>query len=616
MHEDPSSLRRWVRRGVSSAIACLTVGSLTLAIAPPSQALIPGPAIIPAVVAATQATAGAGIATGAVVGGGICAGTVVCGVVAVGAAVLLTGGALAWQLTRSPNEPSSLPADGTLWAAPGWTWNAAPYSNTAWLGSTGVGSSNYRLSVTADLTGPIGTYTKLRVTTQYRTWSESYQRWDTSIQTQTFDRSTVPETYERYTSTILTSNAQAYVTAFYVRPFTSSGTAGPVVLAYGGQPSTGDTTQLVQQPNEFAADPPRKMHADGTCRSGATGMTSSALYSESVVYTETGTLPPMPAPMCPLAGTALVRTSVIPMTQNTYGVWIPSAPMFEAEFLPTFSDPTAALSQCLYGSTDCVASVQKVTPEGTVDCTLDPSNAACADQTLILSDQTVADTYQCRYGPYTLPAAQCEYAIPQTTTNPTPQPTTTPSPTATPTTSPSPEPTPSPTPTNTAGTDVPEPSGELAIGCAPTGWAVLNPIAYVQATACVLQWAFVPTDLAPAAATVQQALDNSALGTITTFVSDFTGPLTAFRDAGDNPNNCLGPAVTMPFSLAGNGREDLITHPFAACEGFTKTLAEMSTIIIGGTVYISALYIAAGNILGAFGLEIPLFRRGGEDTPT
>lgn len=105
-------------------------------------------------------------------------------------------------------------------------------------------------------------------------------------------------------------------------------------------------------------------------------------------------------------------------------------------------------------------------------------------------------------GPISNPSAPPRpYPAPTPNGDPTPDPSPSPTPTPSPTGSPS------PTPTTTPGTDPLPPEFPLdyedpevdAIpdlrACVPTGWAILNPVAFVQGAGCVLVWAFVPREL-------------------------------------------------------------------------------------------------------------------------
>lgn len=374
-------------------------------------------------------------------------------------------------------------------------------------------------------------------------------------------------------------------------------------LAYGVIPQLTNTGTTQPNPQStYPANPLRKMQARAQCVS-ATG-TASFAYAYTSTYRHTDSvLPKIPLPGCP-DGTSMTELVVYEWIQNISGRWV-------VETVPTlsWSIPQTTIQdypECLTGGTVCETEVIDH-PDGNTYCTWGPyvfQNAECLEVPLTNPDGTT----------YTIP-----HTVPSDPAEPTPSPSPTPTPTPTPTTSPEPSPSPTPTPTPTPTPVDPNTNDPAAIpdpinpsdgsGCAPSGWSLLNPFSYVRSTVCILEWAFIPPDIATPMTQVQAALDISVIGVVGTATTDFLGPFSSFQNTGPGYTNCLGPLITLPIAFPGT--DDLAFHPFAACEPPASTMSQFVLILSTITIAIGGIWIVLSIVMSAFGLHLSLFNSGG-----
>jgi hypothetical protein len=148
----------------------------------------------------------------------------------------------------------------------------------------------------------------------------------------------------------------------------------------------------------------------------------------------------------------------------------------------------------------------------------------------------------------------------------------------------------------TFGEAVQDPAGERQ--CFPTGWAVFNPVEWVQKPVqCAFQWAFVPKPSVLASAKTQIAtdLDQSGLGTITRNVT--------MLGAVPIPGNGCG-GIPLRFELAKPAGVKVDTHLLSACPGETLApVAATTKTILSGLVVTAGFLAILRYIATIFGFS-------------
>ena len=147
-------------------------------------------------------------------------------------------------------------------------------------------------------------------------------------------------------------------------------------------------------------------------------------------------------------------------------------------------------------------------------------------------------------------------------------------------------------------------------GCAPSGWQLLNPFAYVGGTACLIGWAVVPpgTAFSDGVTTLNAVWTSSPVGLFTTAMLDVPNHAKALT--GDGGVGCQGPTVSLPIGSA-IGLAPTVFHPLAACSSPVSDVAavfkyiETVGLIFGGAFLI---YNTIGTVLG-----FPRLRLGGPE---
>jgi hypothetical protein len=133
----------------------------------------------------------------------------------------------------------------------------------------------------------------------------------------------------------------------------------------------------------------------------------------------------------------------------------------------------------------------------------------------------------------------------------------------------------------------------------------LNPAAYVRATVCILQWAFVPTTLGTSSQTIQDAINGTAIGTITTVIGDLAQPIQDIDTT--TPFDCMGPKMSYSVSYWNNGAP-LEFYPFQACEPTAAGVATFVRTFTTFTLYTGTVLASLHLVAGTFGIRL----RGGE----
>lgn len=148
----------------------------------------------------------------------------------------------------------------------------------------------------------------------------------------------------------------------------------------------------------------------------------------------------------------------------------------------------------------------------------------------------------------------------------------------------------------TFGQPVLDPAAERQ--CFPTGWAVFNPLEWVQKPVqCAFQWAFIPTPAAITAAQtqVQANVDASGLGTIVRNVT----VLGAVPIPG---NGCGG--IPLNFDLGGSGGVHVRDYLLKACPGDTLApVAAVTKTILSGVISTAAFLAILRYIAQIFGFS-------------
>jgi hypothetical protein len=136
-------------------------------------------------------------------------------------------------------------------------------------------------------------------------------------------------------------------------------------------------------------------------------------------------------------------------------------------------------------------------------------------------------------------------------------------------------------------------------GCAPSGWELLNPAAYIAATSCLFQWAFIPQNIDQYNSNIIDAFEGSTLGQLFEVAGDIIAPI-ADIDTETAPD-CMGPLVTIPVPDI-YAQDDVDMYPFQACSDLGQTLSSIALAATNFTLVTGFVILGGQQLLGAFGL--------------
>lgn len=144
-------------------------------------------------------------------------------------------------------------------------------------------------------------------------------------------------------------------------------------------------------------------------------------------------------------------------------------------------------------------------------------------------------------------------------------------------------------------TSTPTLTDPSAWGCAPSGWGLLNPLAYVGSTWCLIKLAVFPSAgvFTNAATQLKTAWTGSSVGTFTTAV--ISVPSTLLGLAGNGATDCQGPGFTLTVGTV----TPRMVYPLNACaspmSGVASTTRLLGSIFVGfgGVVLIWNTYASA-----------------------
>lgn len=144
--------------------------------------------------------------------------------------------------------------------------------------------------------------------------------------------------------------------------------------------------------------------------------------------------------------------------------------------------------------------------------------------------------------------------------------------------------------TEASGRPYSEPSNMGYLGCAPTGWSLLNPLAYVGASGCLIKWAFIPEDFTGYFPYLQEVWATSNAGVFTSAMTEI--PLKMLPLAGNASVNCQGPGFNLDLGPITTPR---MIYPLNACAEPVQSAAAMAKLI-------STIAISYGGIVAVWNL--------------
>lgn len=316
------------------------------------------------------------------------------------------------------------------------------------------------------------------------------------------------------------------------------------------------------QPTYVLGDPPPAAGPSGTttvtttprsrCSDGSTVSGTAVTYTGS---TPAEDLPPILAPACP-AGTQRVGFDT-PST-GAGGAVVTSPVTWSAPTVP------AQYADCAPGgaAAPCQVTLVKRAPDGqTVNCT---GTTACPSPRR--QPEPDGSTYDCRWGPYALPLADCDVV-----------------------------------PTNPPGAAVEVVTGADPDGCV-FGWS-WNPVDWVlEPIKCALTWAFVPSP-GFVSGKVAGVRDTWAASGPASYLGAFGGLVVAVGDIGDQAAGCKGPRLHVE-----PGGYVLDLYPLDACPGTVLgRVAPVVRVLLLIGLYLGGAIVAARVLAGSLGLQLPSF---------
>ena len=445
----------------------------------------------PAVVAdAAIGLEGVGVASA---GGGVvaaCVASVICGLGVLAGVAIIGGGYLFWKYKQGQAD-----ADAAARSAVGsWAFTSGP---TVTLNA--AGQAQWSWSIQA----PSG-----QMASNWKTINTSYYAYGSTTGSCNISglSLTAGGTYTA-TNVVCAGSGGLQINSYnsttgQATTVLTWGNTGTALTASGtGNPAIGQPTVITKDPG-----PSRTLTVTGTCLD-ATGGTVTATATSAAFHETDAQLPAIPPVACP-AGTHLIGETVKSSTPYA-GV---SKTLLTVTPSPRQTDPTDPYADCMSsaGGTACVVMVYRVI--GTVGYSCLNDGIDCS--AFVYPNTPTTPKFECRWGTHTIGIAECvdfsqKFTVPEvdrypeTGGGPAPEPTATAQPSAQPTTSPGLSPnTCQDSPTAAVyqcnGTPWPGPAapgvgGPQASDCAPSGWHLLDPLAYVAGMGCVLQMMFIPT---------------------------------------------------------------------------------------------------------------------------
>lgn len=152
--------------------------------------------------------------------------------------------------------------------------------------------------------------------------------------------------------------------------------------------------------------------------------------------------------------------------------------------------------------------------------------------------------------------------------------------------------------------------------CAPSGWALLNPLAYVSGMACVLQLLFIPQHFGESFGDVADAWNGSVIGTVADAFALVWGLPGELQDGYENstftdPDACEGPTVNVNWGNLGteSGNVTQEVNPLYACDGPAESAANVIKPLASGLLYIGLAILVVKLALSVLG---PVQSMGGD----
>lgn len=584
---------RWARlTGVALLLALmLAVGTeatqAAAFVAPPPEAI---PAVSASVAGAVMGAdyAIAAVSSSAAGAAAIaCVSSIVCGA-SVAAGALIVGG-VAWLIFSSPDM--DIPQGGY---APSWAWVVAPKY-------TRVSTSMCR--ITAQATGPSDDPVK-----EIRFWlynpstgatvpspPGSGQWGGTATYSIARDFSDPGATATSPCTWVLSgisltaaSKVPGYTSGWYSRLCWQAAASTIPVAARSicnyetDHGAAGAAPTITKGPTITV--PQRYLVSTGTCMLSNGGTFAASPWTSGNFFESAGNQQAKP-PACP-SGSQLVRTIV---TKKTVGGSLPDVTILDTGAPPAAWSDTANPCSAVNGFACGVMLQHKLTISSDwQNCattgSTDTTAVNCSDFSATGSN---VSTFRC-----VLRKTSGDKAIVTTYSDLTPCALWTSSPTQN-----LPDPTTTPTPVDTG--DNGSGSGTLQLSppptdlgqCAPSGWGILNPAAYVKGMGCVVTWAFVPnaSTLTETLAGLRGDLDNTPIGQL------FVGVYTVVHDfviAFTDPAAC-----TTADRIGWNQNAQFVGLP---CENPIATTYSPVYIVLSGMLIVTTAVVIWGIISAAF----------------
>jgi hypothetical protein len=162
--------------------------------------------------------------------------------------------------------------------------------------------------------------------------------------------------------------------------------------------------------------------------------------------------------------------------------------------------------------------------------------------------------------------------------------------------------------TNVTGGDyLPDPDeGQLAQDfatqklqeCVPSGWGLLNPMAYARVTGCVFEYLLVPIQpISTRWDELQAAAGDSVVGTVTDVASDIYAVPGDFAEAATADTGCAGLPIDMSVLTPQAGT----IYPFSACANASKKAADLSQLILSLGLVLGGAVTAVNMMMSVWG---------------
>jgi len=274
---------------------------------------------------------------------------------------------------------------------------------------------------------------------------------------------------------------------------------------------------------------------------------------------------------------------------NSNGTWGTPTLLVNVN-IPTLENADTTTKACALGDEKCVIALYKATENGYRQCDVGNTNTDCSAWIpgANLSSPYIADFYQCRINGVVQPLEKCTQ-LQGNYSGPVPQ--------------------------------YADPDASTApLSCAPSGLSVLNPLAYVETTACVWSYLFIPKKgWAYYADALKLNLEGTVLLFPSQFINEFVEPLINNTQATPNPELCLGLGITVPtdtvleYTIFKDAQSDnLVLYPFQACNANAQTLASVARNIEQTLIYLLVAFISIRVIANAIGVPLPFINNKGK----